>query len=172
MKVDYAELKRLATNTPPGQHVKRVLRQDIFAILADREADQARIAELEAAMLPENWRDAPDQWTPEIEAAHPVNSTAADRHRKFEIAMEMVSNRRGKYELVGLAHWLLTRAQSVEAESARLREASEAALDMLIELNPSNYTHDDVMDANSATVAAILRLHAALSTHQQSEAPQ
>ncbi len=55
------------------------------------------------------WKDRPDEWTDAILAAHPVNSTDPERHNRFALAMKMVGNRHGKYELVGLVHWLLTR---------------------------------------------------------------
>ena len=48
------------------------------------------------------------------------------------------------------------------AAETRLREAARAAHDTLIELNPSNYSHDDVCEANNATVEAILLLADAL----------
>jgi hypothetical protein len=55
------------------------------------------------------WKDRPDEWTDDILAVHPVNSTDPERHNRFTLAMKMVGNRHGKYELVGLVHWLLTR---------------------------------------------------------------
>jgi len=56
-------------------------------------------------------------------------------------------------------------ASQVEAGS-RLRVAARQAHDALIELNPNNYSHDDVCKANDAAVEAILLLADALGeTH-------
>jgi hypothetical protein len=69
-----------------------------------------------------------DEWSDAIEAAHPMNSGT---HKEFVQAEAMVHNRRGKYALVALVHWLLTRdaaprAQPVAQETdARVRELED-----------------------------------------------
>jgi hypothetical protein len=51
------------------------------------------------------WHDVKeDQWTPEIEAAHPLRSK---NYKAYETALEMVGNRRSKGALVKLVCWLL-----------------------------------------------------------------
>jgi len=69
------------------------------------------------------WKDRPDEWTDAILAVHPVNSTDPERHNRFALAMKMVGNRHGKYELVGLVHWLLTRLDAASPVVAVGREA-------------------------------------------------
>lgn len=64
------------------------------------------------------WNDKDDGYTPAIEAAHPINSgdpyNGLSRWKVYEAALEMVGNRRGKYELVNLVNWLLLRAKLAE----------------------------------------------------------
>lgn len=56
---------------------------------------------------------------------------------------------------------------ATEARAERLAEAAQHALDTLIELNPSNYNHDDVCQANNATVEVMLSIRAALAKENQ-----
>jgi hypothetical protein len=63
------------------------------------------------------WKDTPDQWTKECEDAVPYGVTVVD-HERYLVALQMVSNRNGKYELVDLANWLLKRAETAEAKLA------------------------------------------------------
>ena len=53
---------------------------------------------------------------------------------------------------------ILAHVERLSAERAALREAAQTAHGTLIELNPSNYDHDDVCQANAASVEAILIL--------------
>lgn len=76
---------------------------------------QAEIERLRALSDPKNWRDRDDEWSHAIRAAHPVNSDDPKRHDRFMTALKMVGNRHGKYELVALVQWLLTRAETAEA---------------------------------------------------------
>lgn len=76
---------------------------------------QKREAGLMALSDPAHWRDRDDQWSEAIKAVHPMNSDDPKRHERFMTALEMVGNRHGKYELVGLVQWLLTRAETAEA---------------------------------------------------------
>lgn len=46
----------------------------------------------------------------------------------------------------------------MQNEDHALREAARRAHDTLIELNPNNYTHDDVCEANAAVIEAVLTL--------------
>jgi hypothetical protein len=52
----------------------------------------------------ESWEDRPDEWTDAVKAAHPTRSGS---HDEYGVAMQMVGNRHGKYELVALVNWLL-----------------------------------------------------------------
>ena len=53
-------------------------------------------------------------------------------------------------------------ADAAHPPADALREAARKAHDTLIELNPNNYTHEDVCAANDAAVEAILLLADAL----------
>lgn len=56
--------------------------------------------------------------------------------------------------------------ETARGEVERLTAAAQAAHDTLIELNPNNYDHSDVCEANDAAVEAILLLADALGeTH-------
>lgn len=98
---------------------------DTWLALNQLPALLSEIAALRAKTDPANWNDREDEWSKDIEAAHPVNSTAPDRHKHFDTAMSMVGNRHGKYALVGLVHWLLTRATQAERQRDELRKALE-----------------------------------------------
>lgn len=50
------------------------------------------------------WEDVDDEWTKDIDAAHPTRS---DSHEEYGIAMRMVGHRHSKHELVSLVNWLL-----------------------------------------------------------------
>ena len=57
--------------------------------------------------------DTPDEYSAAIDAAHPL---VTGRGEQYQIALKMVGNRRDKYGLVNLVHWLLeARAQEREA---------------------------------------------------------
>jgi hypothetical protein len=60
-----------------------------------------------AGGAPLEWEDADDQWSEQIDAAHPMKTGA---HRQYATALEMVGHRRSKGELVALVCWLLQRA--------------------------------------------------------------
>jgi hypothetical protein len=79
---------------------------------ADLRAEVERLTKLRELAL----SDAPDQWTKEIDAAHPMET---DSYGRYEIAMKMVGNRHGKYELVDLVNWLLKCADDAKAERLR-----------------------------------------------------
>lgn len=65
-----------------------------------------------------DWHDYDDEWTPQIDAAHPVNTKSNDEH--WACALDLVGSRRSKGSLVDLVGWLL-------AENARLRGALRGA---------------------------------------------
>lgn len=65
---------------------------------------KARVAELEAKPTEEPWGDKRDQWSIEIDAAHPMKT---GDHKTRQIANEMVGNRHSKGALVDLVNWLL-----------------------------------------------------------------
>ena len=125
--VDHAELARLAEilmNEARGvAEMPRSEKRDEqagYSALASVALTSllAENAALRAKSDPSNWRDREDQWSKAVKEAHPVNSTDPDRHKHFDTAMSMVGNRHGKYELVGLVHWLLTRATEAERKLA------------------------------------------------------
>lgn len=53
------------------------------------------------------WEDREDEWTEQIDAAHPTRRV--DAHEQYAIAMRMVGNRHSKHALVSLVSWLLVR---------------------------------------------------------------
>ncbi len=58
--------------------------------------------------LSETWDgDRRDQWTDEIDEAHPMHSGA---HEAYAMALEMVGARKSKYALVDLVCWLLQKS--------------------------------------------------------------
>ena len=73
----------------------------------------ARVASLAALLQSvraqgEVWEDTPDEWTDAIKAAFPTRSGS---HDQYGIAMQMVSHRHSKSELVALVNWLLVRSE-------------------------------------------------------------
>lgn len=58
--------------------------------------------------LPDTWDgDRRDQWTDDIDDAHPMHSGA---HEAYAMALEMVGARKSKYALVDLVCWLLQKS--------------------------------------------------------------
>lgn len=112
-----------ASLTKKGRRYFRELQQSAADAL---EAAKAEIEGLRALSDPKHWRDRDDQWSDAVRAVHPTRSDDPKRHERFMTALEMVGNRHGKYELVGLVQWLLTRAERAEAEAADLRKTLEA----------------------------------------------
>jgi hypothetical protein len=53
-----------------------------------------------------DWEDVDDEWTKEIDAAHP---TRGGSHEDYATAMKMVGHRHSKGELVALVCWLLSK---------------------------------------------------------------
>ena len=65
---------------------------------------------------------------------------------------------------------LLDELEAAEKRIAELRELLQWAHDTLLEINPNNYTHDDVCEINSASVEVILGIAPVLGeTHGKSE---
>ncbi len=53
-----------------------------------------------------DWEDVDDEWSAEIDAAHP---TRGGSHEDYATAMRMVGHRHSKGELVTLVCWLLSK---------------------------------------------------------------
>jgi hypothetical protein len=64
----------------------------------------------------DDWKDAEDEWTAEIKAAHPARTDS--HHHEYATAMRMVGNRHSKGALVALVTWLLI-------EKNRARQVTE-----------------------------------------------
>lgn len=62
--------------------------------------------------------DRRDQWTPMIEASHPMKTGA---HDAYATALEMVGNRHSKGALVQLVCWLVQRVDMAENDLRNLR---------------------------------------------------
>lgn len=60
--------------------------------------------------------DKRDQWTPMIEASHPLEVGTKDAHDAYATAMEMVGNRHSKGALVDLVCWLVQRVDAAEQQ--------------------------------------------------------
>lgn len=58
----------------------------------------------------------------------------------------------------------IKRAEAAEAEVKKIRELLQFSYDTLLEINPSNYDHDDVCAMNSASVEVMLAIAPELST--------
>jgi hypothetical protein len=69
----------------------------------------------EAASKTDGWKDAKDEWSAAIDAAHPMRSGS---HSEYATAMRMIGNRHSKGELVDLVNWLLLLVKNRE-ERAR-----------------------------------------------------
>lgn len=96
---------------------------DLLSLIQYVRERDAEIARRDAVAVAA-WGDQRDEFSDEIDEAHPVNSKD---HGTFALAMNMISTRRGKYELVGLINWLL-RARSTR--DAYIRELKGALTDL------------------------------------------
>lgn len=85
-----------------------LMREALSALKSTQEEVKRRDDVARAA-----WGDQEDEHTPAIEAAHPCSS---GDHDTFAKALAMVGKRHGKYELVALVNWLLSRALKAEQE--------------------------------------------------------
>lgn len=94
----------------------KLQRERITALAVQRDA-LAEEAVLRDKVSREAWGDQSDEHTPAIRAAHP---TKTKDFATYEIALAMVGKRHGKYELVDLTNWLLSRALAAESRVTRL----------------------------------------------------
>lgn len=86
------------------------------ALLAEREALRKENGSMRETLTAE-WEDMPDEFTKEIEAAHPFREPKD--FRRYNLAQAMVSARHSKLELIKLVAWLLTfRATAAKGEGA------------------------------------------------------
>lgn len=113
------ELKARIAAVPSVASVVEVCRdQFVFYEQSHRakgtpEADEKAAVNRKLALMCQSaldvWRDnEKDQWSEQIEAAHP---TKTKDFRTYTTALDMVSKRRDKYALVDLVNWLLTRSK-------------------------------------------------------------
>lgn len=65
------------------------------------------------------WGDKPDEYTAEIQAAHPM---ATKDYATYTKAVGMVGNRHSKYALVDLVNWLLVKATLPQSQGDGLTE--------------------------------------------------
>ena len=85
-------------------------------------AQENGAARMEGAV--EESGDTRDQWSDSIDSAHP---TLTGKHKSYEMAQEMVSNRHSKGALVDLVNWLLT-YRGIKPEEGADRLLTEAEL--------------------------------------------
>ena len=90
----------------------------LACIETQRDNFRARIVELE------RWDDVADEWEGEIRAAFPTRSGS---HDEYALAMQMISNRHSKQELVALVNWLLVEIATASARAKLLWEGCIAA---------------------------------------------
>lgn len=84
-------------------------------------AEFCKINGLTGEAQPAEWHDEkPDEYTPLIEAAHPLKTK---NYKAWDTAMQMVGNRRNKHALVELVCWLLQRVEEQPAKQAKGQEA-------------------------------------------------
>ena len=65
--------------------------------------------------------DKRDQWTPMIDASHPMRTGA---HDAYATALDMVGNRHSKGALVDLVCWLIQRVNMAESDLRAARTPS------------------------------------------------
>lgn len=94
---DRDEWKKRALSKERHEHALEVMS-------AEKNEWQRRALAAEAVAAWED--DTPDEWTEQINEAHPARSNA---HDEYGVAMKMVGNRRSKQALVALVTWLLVR---------------------------------------------------------------
>ncbi len=85
------------------------------------------------------------------------------RYEKAEADNAALAARVKELELIRDSHsqdtlQALLEKQAIEAQLSAARKAARLAHDTLIEINPSNYNHDDVCQMNDASVEAIFLL--------------
>ncbi len=103
----------------------------LIVTVEEKEELRAEIARLTAEnaalkSIKSNWEDKEDEWTPAIDAAHPMSKPGHMTHEesdRYKTAMKMVGHRHGKYALINLVNWLLERAAKSEDAAARKNAA-------------------------------------------------
>jgi len=116
LRAEVEQLKKREVVRRPGT-------DEIVLALVKRAESAEREVERLTALRALELIDKPDQWTPEIEAAHPCET---EEYRRYETAMKMVGNRHGKYELVNLVNWLLRCADKAKEERSNNKRVIRA----------------------------------------------
>lgn len=103
-------------------------RRTVDALLENKR--QAESLEAMASALAERkWSDKEDELTPAIMAAHPTMIPHETREPwcwdVYNAAMNAVSNRHGKYELVNLVNWLMVRVRTAEEALTQYRKTGD-----------------------------------------------
>lgn len=93
----------------------------------DKKVIDSLRGQLKRYKFDEQANKEPKQFAAEINAVHPVNTDGSDA--TYELAIDLVSERRDKYEIVNLVNWLLTERDSLTEQLAQCR----AHRDRLIE---------------------------------------
>ncbi|EPG1783361.1 hypothetical protein KBU53_13315 [Enterobacter hormaechei subsp. xiangfangensis] len=105
-----------------------------------------------------------------INAGHALAKAISNDTPLIEIA-KMVSNLATQLDVqIARSNQLSIALEAAEKRVAEQRELLQWAHDTLIEINPNNYTHDDVCEINNASVKVILGIAPVLGeTHGKSE---
>lgn len=102
-----ADVLGISINGSPHQTLAdhhRDVASTLRALLAERDALRKENASLRETLTAE-WGDERDEFTDEIEAAHPFREPKD--FRRYNLAQAMVSARHSKLELIKLVAWLL-----------------------------------------------------------------
>ncbi|HDR2893554.1 TPA: hypothetical protein I4G69_004472 [Enterobacter asburiae] len=105
-----------------------------------------------------------------INAGHALAKAISNDTPLIEIA-KMVSNLATQMDVqIVRSNQLSIALEAAEKRIVEQRELLQWAHDTLLEINPNNYTHDDVCEINSASVEVILGIAPVLGeTHGKSE---
>ncbi|MDR7941143.1 hypothetical protein RIU82_14520 [Enterobacter soli] len=91
-----------------------------------------------------------------INAGHELAKAISNDTPLIEIA-KMVTNLATQLDVqIARSNQLSIALESAEKRIAELKELLQWSHDTLLEINPNNYTHDDVCEANAASVEVIL----------------
>lgn len=102
-------------------------------VLNNLDLAVALLDHFDVASVKRVWKDREDKYTPAIKANHPMNARedlyrGQSRWPIYNAALEAVSNRHGKYELVDLVNWLILRAKRAEFALWGISDAIERSI--------------------------------------------
>lgn len=102
------EYKGLIDVVDTFQREKNLILRLLDRILALQGENQELKNTRHQPEVSEKWEDNNDKYSDDIAEVHPATCENPD-HETYEKAVQMVSNRHSKYELVDLVNWLLVK---------------------------------------------------------------